>query len=86
MKNNRRKIFSSLSTRLSLFILAVTTTLLIIIVALNYRSSRNLVKEESIEHAQATLDNTILRIDNVLTSVEIAVHNISLMIKDKSDT
>ena len=82
MKNNRRKIFSSLSTRLSLFILAVTTTLLIIIVALNYRSSRNLVKEESIEHAQATLDNTILRIDNVLTSVEIAVHNISLMIKD----
>ncbi|MBE6346989.1 MAG: HAMP domain-containing protein [Lentimicrobiaceae bacterium] len=85
MKANRKLLLSSISTHLSLFILAVTSTLLIIIVALNYRSSRNLVEEESIEHAQSALDNTILRIDNVLTSVETAVHNISLMVKDNID-
>ena len=85
MKVNRKILFSSLSTHLSLFILAVTTTLLIIIVALNYRSSRDLVKEESIEHAQSVLDNTILRIDNVLNSVETAVQNISLMVVDNID-
>ncbi len=85
MKVNRKILLNSLSTNLSLFILAVTTTLLIIIVALNYRSSRDLVKEESIEHAQEALDNTILRIDNVLNSVETAVHNIALMVIDNID-
>ena len=50
----------SLSTQLSLFILILTTTLLITIVFLNYNSSRKLVREESIEHAQDALDNTIL--------------------------
>lgn len=85
MKVNRKILLNSLSTHLSLFILAVTSALLIIIVALNYRSSRNLVKEESIEHAQSALDNTILRIDNVLNSVETAVQNISLMIIDNID-
>ena len=73
MKDSRKRLLSSLSTRLSLFILAVTTTLMIVIVALNYRSSRYLVEKESIEHAQSVLDNTILRIDNVLNSVETAV-------------
>ena len=81
----KRNILNSLSTRLSLFILAVTTSLLITIVILNYNSSRNLVKEESIERAQSVLDNTILRIDNVLSSVETAVHNISWTVKENVD-
>ena len=85
MKDNRKRLLSSLSTRLSLFILAVTTTLMIVIVALNYRSSRYLVEKESIEHAQSVLDNTILRIDNVLNSVETAVQHISLMVTDNID-
>lgn len=85
MKDNRKRLLSSLSTRLSLFILAVTTTLMIVIVALNYRSSRDLVEKESIEHAQTVLDNTILHINNVLNSVETAVQHISLMVTDNID-
>ena len=82
MKHKHNKLLYSLSTRLSLFILAITTSLLSAIVILNYNSSRKLVQEESLEHAQSTLDNTILRIDNVLNSIEVAVHNISWMVKD----
>ena len=67
-KLNKLRI-SSLSAQLSIFILILTTSLLITIVALNYNSSRKLVHKESIEHAQAALDNTVLRIDNLLNSV-----------------
>lgn len=83
-KRNRLRI-SSLSAQLSLFILILTTSLLVTIVILNYNSSRKLVHKESIEHAQATLDNTVLRIDNLLNSVETAVENISLVVKDNID-
>ena len=86
MKHKRNKIISgTLSTQLSLFILILATTLLITIVYLNYNSARKFVREESIEHAQSALDNTILRIDKVLNSVEIAVQNISLVVKDNID-
>ena len=58
----RRKFrMSSLSAQLSLFILILTTSLLVTIVILNYNSSRKLVHKESIEHAQAALDNTVLQ-------------------------
>ena len=83
-KRNKSRIYS-LSAQLSLFILILTTSLLITIVALNYNSSRKLVHKESIEHAQAALDNTVLRIDNLLNSVETAVENISLVVKENID-
>ena len=83
MKHKRKiRRGNSLSTQLSLFILILTTTLLIVIVFLNYNSSRKLVREESIEHAQDALDNTILRIDKVLSSVEIAVQNLGMVVKE----
>lgn len=86
MKPKRNKLrISSLSAQLSLFILILTTSLLVTIVILNYNSSRKLVHKESIEHAQATLDNTVLRIDNLLNSVETAVENISLVVKENID-
>ena len=85
MKQKRKIRIGSLSAQLSLFILILTTTLLTTIVFLNYNSSRKLVREESIEHAQDALDNTILRIDKVLSSVEIAVQNISLVVKENID-
>ena len=85
MKQKRKIRIGSLSTQLSLFILILTTSLLITIVFLNYNSSRKLVREESIEHAQDALDNTILRIDKVLSSVEIAVQNIAIVVKENID-
>ena len=82
----RRKFrMSSLSAQLSLFILILTTSLLVTIVILNYNSSRKLVHKESIEHAQAALDNTVLRIDNLLNSVETAVENVALALKENID-
>ena len=82
----RRKFrMSSLSAQLSLFILILTTSLLVTIVILNYNSSRKLVHKESIEHAQAALDNTVLRVDNLLNSVETAVENVALALKENID-
>ena len=85
MKNKEHKIFHSLSARLSIFILIITTSLLTTIVILNYNSSRKYVEKESIEHAQSALDNTILRINNVLSSVETAVQKVSWMVKENID-
>lgn len=85
MMKHKNKILGSLSAQLSLFILMLTTSLLIIIVVLNYNLSRKSVQEESIEHAQSVLDNTILRINNVLNSIEIRVHSTSWMVKHNID-
>lgn len=76
-------MLSSFSLRLSLMILVVSGTIFSIAFLMNYRSAYNFVKEESIERAQSTLDNTTLRIDNVLQSVEVAVRSMSRMVYDE---
>ena len=51
----------------------------------NSRSARKQVQSEAIERAQSALDNTILRINNVLNSVEITVHNMAWLITENLD-
>ena len=50
-----------------------------------FHSARTSVRAESVEHAQVSLDNTILQIDQVLNSVETALQNISWVVTDKLD-
>lgn len=80
------KIRSSFSRRLSFYILCGATTVFTLTLLGNYHSARNFVRTESIEHAQVALDNTILQIDQVLNSVEIAVQNLSWVVGDKLDS
>ena len=77
------KIFTrSFPLRLSLVVLGVVSLLFVLTYLGNSRSARKYVRQESIERAQSALENTILRIDNVLHSVEIAIQNQSWMVKE----
>lgn len=88
--NDIKKIFtSSFPLRLSLVILGVVSILFALTFLGNSRTSRKYVKNESIERAQSALENTILRINNVLNSVELTIHNMSWLVAanlDKPET
>ncbi len=80
MKKIFEKIMHSFSLRLSIYILSVAAVVFVFAFAVNIKSARNHVKEESLERAKTTLENTVLQIDNVMTSVETAVHNLSWLV------
>lgn len=70
-----RFINKTLSVRLSLTIVVAIATLLMASLFLMLRHSRKTVKHEALEKATQTLETTVLRIDNVLFSVEQATGN-----------
>lgn len=67
--------FNSFSTRISLLFQLVTGTIFTIAFVIFYHSARDLVKTEAEKHAATSLEKTVLQIDEVLYSVEIAVKN-----------
>ena len=80
------KIFtSSFPLRLSLVVLGMVSVLFAFAFLGNSYSARRYVRNESIKRAQSALDNTILRINGVLKSVEITVHNMSWLINENLD-
>lgn len=76
---------SSFPLRLSLVILVLISLLFALAFMGNSNSARKYVKRESIERAQSALENTILRINNVLNSVEITIHNMSWLVAENLD-
>lgn len=87
MMNRIRQIFThSFPLRLSLVILGIAAILLILTSVGNYRSARKYVQRESVERAQSALENTILRINKVLESVEITIHNLSWQVSENIDS
>ena len=85
LKRTLNMVRSSFSLRMTLYIMLVATAVFVLAFAANFHSSRKFVRTEAIEHAQVVLDNTILQIDQVLNSVEIAIHNIAWLVEDKLD-
>ena len=80
------KIFtSSFPLRLSLVVLGIVSVLFAFAFLGNSHSARRYVRNESIERAQSALDNTLLRINSVLQSVEITVHNMSWLVAENLD-
>jgi len=79
------KIMHSFSLRLSIYIVSVATVIFIVAFALNFHSARKHVKEEAMERAQSELANTVLQIDNVLSSVETAINNLSWLVLENLD-
>ncbi|WP_455668346.1 SpoIIE family protein phosphatase [Phocaeicola sp.] len=73
-------IFHSFSTRLSLYIVLITTAVFAATFVAYFHSARTQVRKEAVKHAESVLSNTVLRIDNVLQSVEVAVDNMSWLI------
>lgn len=81
----KTRITHSFSTRISLYILLAAGTIFLIAFIIFYHSARNLVQKEAEEHGETSLSNTILQIDDVLHSVEVAVRNTAWLIPEHLD-
>ena len=75
----------SFSMRLSLYILLVASSVFLLAFLSFFKQARTSVRTEAVEQARVKLNNTILQIDKVLGSVEIAMKNLSWLVADKLD-
>ena len=82
---NRIAFGKSFSARLSLYIAIVVAVIFSITSTLYYRSARNMVQNEAENRAHGLLSNTILEIDRMLYSVEVAVENMAWNIAENTD-
>ena len=85
MKRVKQMIERSFSLRMSLYILLVAGSVFILAFWSYFQQARQTVSEEAVAQAQVKLDNTILQIDKVLNSVEVALENLSWIVADKLD-
>ena len=69
MKNPFRHIKSSLSTRLSLWIVLFAALIFLIALGFMFNQSRKAIRQEAINHATQILDNTAERVNTILTKV-----------------
>lgn len=65
--------------------LTVAVVVFIVAFAVNIKSARSHVKSESMQRATMVLDNTVLQIDKVMNSIEVAVHNLSWLVMENLD-
>ena len=75
MKNPFRHIKSSLSNRLSLWIVFFAAIIFLIALGFVFSQSRKAIRQEAINHATQILDNTAERVNTILTKVEVATNN-----------
>ena len=75
-------ITRSFSTRVSVYILLISGAVFCIAFLVFYNSARRQVQIEAERRAMVSLDNTVLRIDEVLHSVEVALANNAWQVMD----
>lgn len=85
MKRWIQMIRKSFSLRMSLYILFAASSVFLLVFWNYFRQARHSVSEEAVEQAQVKLENTILQIDQVLGSVEVAVKNLSWLVANNLD-
>ncbi len=76
MKEMRKNIRQSLSTKLCLDILFVVVLVFSLSLGFLYWQSRNIIREEAVDEASHVLDNTALRVKGYMVEVETATRNI----------
>lgn len=86
MKRWIRMIRRSFSLRMSLYILFAASSVFLLAFWNYFRQARHSVSEEAVELAEVKLENTILQINQVLASVEVAVKNLSWLVADNLET
>lgn len=75
----------SFAARIGVLFLVATCTVFAVAFLIFYQSAKSLVREDAERQAQTELDNMVLRIDDMLRSVEEAVNNSSWMIEEHID-
>ena len=83
MKRVWRIIARSFPLRMSLNILMVANLVFIFSFWGYFYQARKTVVVEAVEQAQEKLNNTILQIEMMLNSVEVAVENLSWVVTDR---
>ena len=73
-------IRSSLTRRLSLWIVMFAAAIFIISVGYMFSESREAVRNEAISHATEVLNSTALRVNNIMENVEVATRNIDWLV------
>ena len=71
-----KKFRESFAAKLSVFVALLASLIFVITYATNFYYSRKAIKEEAEKLAMSELDNTVLRINNILNSVEVSTANI----------
>ena len=77
MKKSKQR---SLSSKLSVWIVLFAGLIFIAALAVFFNESRKAVKLEAINHATQTLDNTVQRVNTILTKVKVATDNTDWLI------
>ena len=72
---------SSLARNLSLLAVLLAGIVFFAALAFMFVQSRNAVKREAMEHATQTLDNTVERVNTILTSTEVTTANLLWYVK-----
>ena len=75
MKNPLKKASRSLSTRLSLWIVFFAAIIFMFVMGFMFTESSGAIRREATNRATQVLDNTVQRITNILTKVEVATNN-----------
>lgn len=72
----------SFPARLSCWLITMTSAVFIIAFIAYYQSARTQVRNEAVSHAESALETTILRIEQVLETVEVAVNNMAWNVEE----
>jgi sigma-B regulation protein RsbU (phosphoserine phosphatase) len=75
MEQNNINIFRSISGRITIQVLLVCALLFIVTFIFFFEMSVKKVEDETVMHAHSELNSTISQIENILSSVEVAVEN-----------
>lgn len=77
MKQKKKR---SLSTKISLWVVLFAGIIFISALAVFFNESRLAIQKEAIEHATQVLDNTVERVNTILTEVIVATNNMDWLI------
>lgn len=81
MKNPITYIRHSLSTRIGLMIMFSAVVVFVVSLGFLYVKSRNYVREDAMHRASTVLNNTTLRVTEILNEVEIATNNTDWLVR-----
>ncbi len=85
MKQIITYIRRKLSVRVSLWVVLFAALIFNVALGFLFYQSRETVRQEAISHATQILDNTALRVENILKSVEVASNNTKWLIQRHAD-
>lgn len=85
MKSLIRWIRSSLSTRLTFWVVLLVTAIFAVAFTLMFAEAREVVREEAWNKATKTIESAVLHIDNTLHRTEVAANNMLVVIEQHLD-